>query len=443
MSPQSNGQSGGSADRRNGEDVDRTLNTWKDIADFLGVSVRTAHRWEEDAGMPVHRAPSGHVCAVRAELDRWRRPAPARRWRRWLLPGALALVGVAIVASLFLLWHSRTAGIPTTVRFEGDTVVALDAGGRRLWAVTIANLGQNEQGGWHVSSPDHYLVSDIDDDGAVEVVVNASLDYPAEGTGRLICYSQDGRVRWEFASGRHLKDRYGEYARSYNVHILRAVRVGGRSFLLSIAAHRLWHPCQVALLDPSTGKIVEEFWHPGAITHALLVDLDRDGAGELVLAGLNNPGPGPGSPVLMVLRLPFSSAQPAAGSLLADMSSGGPTSYVILPRPDVMVAQGGLATIYRLESSEPGTFVAHANYSVSHSAANNHISLSYQFNASLRLQAFFGTVDMTVKHDALWRAGELDHPFSDKEEAWLQEVRYYAHVPNGNTEAIPPFRPDR
>ena len=34
------------------------LNSWKEIASYLGRSVRTVQRWEREFGLPVHR-PAG------------------------------------------------------------------------------------------------------------------------------------------------------------------------------------------------------------------------------------------------------------------------------------------------------------------------------------------------------------------------------------------------
>ena len=46
---------------------------WKEIARYLNFSVRTAQRWERDAGLPVRRpaAERSPVCGVPAELDAW------------------------------------------------------------------------------------------------------------------------------------------------------------------------------------------------------------------------------------------------------------------------------------------------------------------------------------------------------------------------------------
>ena len=59
----------------------RILNSWKEIASYLGRGVRTLQRYEEKLGLPVHR-PSGRersaVVAFADELERWLRNAPSR-----------------------------------------------------------------------------------------------------------------------------------------------------------------------------------------------------------------------------------------------------------------------------------------------------------------------------------------------------------------------------
>lgn len=55
------------------------LNSWKEIAQYLGRGVRTVQRWEADLGLPVRR-PRGKrrsaVIAVTGELDRWMEHRP-------------------------------------------------------------------------------------------------------------------------------------------------------------------------------------------------------------------------------------------------------------------------------------------------------------------------------------------------------------------------------
>ena len=50
------------------------LDSWKEIASHLGRTVRTAIRWEQSKGLPVHRVPGGTrqaVFAYKSELNRW------------------------------------------------------------------------------------------------------------------------------------------------------------------------------------------------------------------------------------------------------------------------------------------------------------------------------------------------------------------------------------
>jgi tetratricopeptide (TPR) repeat protein len=50
------------------------LDSWKEIAAYLGRGERTAKRWESERSMPVHRVPGdgrGSVYALASELDEW------------------------------------------------------------------------------------------------------------------------------------------------------------------------------------------------------------------------------------------------------------------------------------------------------------------------------------------------------------------------------------
>jgi hypothetical protein len=50
------------------------LTCWKDIAHYVGKSVRTLQRWERESGFPVRRAKSrekGGILAIPREIDSW------------------------------------------------------------------------------------------------------------------------------------------------------------------------------------------------------------------------------------------------------------------------------------------------------------------------------------------------------------------------------------
>jgi hypothetical protein len=55
------------------------LNSWKEVATYLGRGIRTVQRWERELGLPIRRPrgkPRGPVIAFRRELDQWLQSAP-------------------------------------------------------------------------------------------------------------------------------------------------------------------------------------------------------------------------------------------------------------------------------------------------------------------------------------------------------------------------------
>ena len=98
---------------------DGRLDSWKEIAAYLGREVRTVQLWEKGEGLPIHRhqhARQGSVYAFKPELDAWREarksvatvaePPAKNRW-----PAVTAAVaGVVLLAGGFLLWSRHSSG---------------------------------------------------------------------------------------------------------------------------------------------------------------------------------------------------------------------------------------------------------------------------------------------------------------------------------------------
>ena len=58
------------------ENGNKRLDSWKEIAEYLGRDIRTAIRWEREKGLPVHRVPGGKrqvVFGLSEEIDSWLR----------------------------------------------------------------------------------------------------------------------------------------------------------------------------------------------------------------------------------------------------------------------------------------------------------------------------------------------------------------------------------
>jgi len=111
------------------------LDSWKDIASYLGREVRTVQGWEKTEGLPVHRhqhARQGSVYAFKSELDVWRKrrastpeapqlpleePVPLPAARSSPTPWIAAASAVLLAAAAFVLWqrHRTPPAAPASV----------------------------------------------------------------------------------------------------------------------------------------------------------------------------------------------------------------------------------------------------------------------------------------------------------------------------------------
>ncbi len=79
------------------------LESWKEVARYLCVSVRTAQRWERSEALPAHRhmhAALGSVYAFPEELDAWRAGRPDVQGKAPCRPAGRRAVAVLPFANL-------------------------------------------------------------------------------------------------------------------------------------------------------------------------------------------------------------------------------------------------------------------------------------------------------------------------------------------------------
>src|SRR5258708_2747081 len=132
----------------------RRLESWKEIAAYLGRDVTTVRRWEKREGLPVrrlHHSRLGSVYAYAAELDAWRdKPAPTaatdapdvRQVSEVVRSGAHARKAAALAALALAL----VAGLIWLVP-EGGTLQRASASGgiRSLAVLPLQNFSGNPE----------------------------------------------------------------------------------------------------------------------------------------------------------------------------------------------------------------------------------------------------------------------------------------------------------
>jgi Tol biopolymer transport system component len=102
------------------------LDSWKEIAAYLGRSVKTCRRWEQELGLPVHRledSPKARVFAYPDELDRWIKSNQKSEETTALFNFKKSIVPTVVIGSLVVIIVILLNLINTTS--ENKTIVPL------------------------------------------------------------------------------------------------------------------------------------------------------------------------------------------------------------------------------------------------------------------------------------------------------------------------------
>lgn len=276
----------------------RRLNSWKDIAEYLGRDVRTVTRWEAE-GMPMHRVPGGKgrsVFAFSNEIDAWMagelRPAaapPAASVPSASRPALRTVIAVAICGGLVIILagmavtRSRVEDLdPATLRaVVTSTGVSLaDASGasRVLHGFEPVTATPIE------SRPAEVRDAAAGVPGGVLVGVSYYQDWAARSVGRgeLLELALEGGVRWRFAFDDVLTFRDSAVSGPWALSDWQAVS-NGTARRYAVAAHDfIWWASMLAVLDHD-GRRLGTFVNPGWIESLRWLEHDR-----LAIAGFNN-----------------------------------------------------------------------------------------------------------------------------------------------------------
>jgi hypothetical protein len=346
-----------SSNARIDEEPDR-LESWKEIATFLGRDERTAMRWAKQ-GMPVHHFPAGkrgRVYASRREISQWlarqanERHEPAaepteRNSRRWKWPTASVGVLALLLSTVFLAFH-RTAQSPpdrvTRVTFTSDSVVAWN-GTRQLWEHEFRwplagnILGPNEP-------PDDFVrFVRLDESGKSVVILVAPLllgpNPDSSYETPVDCFSNDGKLLWSYVPDEKFQFGANELQGPWRVTSLYVSYAGGRPCLWIAAAHYEWGNSFVVQLDLATGHAKLRYVNTG-ILYAL--NEVKTSKGTYLLAGGFNNEYSAG--ILAVINekdlFAVSPQTPGTRHKCVSCLPGAPDEYFVFPRTEINRVEG-------------------------------------------------------------------------------------------------------
>ena len=281
--------------------TDRRLNSWKEIAEALGVSIRTAQIYESTRGLPIQRD-GNHVSITESALRQWEngrfagqpsgpaRPVPRKR----VLICIAGSLFVAMTVALVLLrpW-SRSQ--PVAIRWNGPTLTALAADERPLWRHTFPH---DVIPGFSVYPIP--LFRDIDGDGGNEVLtIYPSVRREADGWD-LFCFSPEGGIKWSLAMRKTVSSGQRSFGPPYVMRefdVFPSPERDGTFWTAAVFVHHVMSPSALVVVD-AAGRIRGELWQDGHLNSVKAADLDGDGNVELVAGGIQEI---PAQAVLLVL----------------------------------------------------------------------------------------------------------------------------------------------
>ncbi len=447
------------------------LGSWKEIADYLQVTVHTAQKWEHERNLPVHRIPGGmeRVYALAAELEAWKQTALQNanthngvtgisggqdsRGRRETAPRgsstkplflmllvALCVAGAPAIYFFFLLLNRtilKRPEQPALWRVQLNTLIVMDAKGRELWRKTFTE--ETQQAFYDESNKfrqNMVLFRDLDGDGETETLFNLNFSRGGGELGELVCLSKKGLEKWRFVPGRPVSTHRGSFPNAFAILNFTVANLGGeypRSVIVA-ARHNPHYPCQVALLSPR-GELYREYWHSGHIGLPMcmqVADLNKDGHFEIYLGGVNN---GYGQATLIALdprTMGGASVEENRDFQLTGFEPGRELARILLPR-SCMSEQASVYNFVHQVSVGPSSLTLH----VSEAMQSPHPVVYYDLDARFRLLSFRVSDLFRSVHRQMFQTGQLDHGWSATEEAAMHNIRVLP-LPSASIADSPP-----
>jgi hypothetical protein len=402
----------------------RELASWKEIASYLGINVRTAQKWEQERGMPVRRLPGGRgrVEAHIDEIEAWRRsavvtPQPGSLWKRI---GVAAAGGALTLSIAAYLLASRKAS-PVQMRIAVNTLIIADAEGRELWHHTFDHPLRPDVAAVREPSRKRVWFGDLDDDGKIETLF---VDMPAEDGSRsevLICFSEGGSEKWRFNPGRTVRTRSHTFEPPYDVadFVVAAMGRNRPKTVLVSSSHSMMYPNQIVLLT-TDGKMLREYWHSGHLNFVRLADLDNDGVNEIYLGGTSNARKAATLVVLDPDRFAGTSQEENPDYQFLDFPPGKERARLLFPRSCVNRKYEAFNSV---ESLWCQTNTIKLSVLERFNNSSGPVAF-YELTRDLKLKDWDFSGPLRALHTELESTHQLDHHLSERELAEMRNIRY-------------------
>lgn len=408
------------------------LASWKEIADYLQVSVRTAQKWEREKRLPVQRmaGAKGRVHADPTELAVWK-ATQLRHTHRLLSPRFLAPYAVGVTLLLALLGgHALSTRMldgrrraPALFRIEFQALIVTDHQGRELWRRVFPEpLAPGEYSAQSMAYHRRVSFVDVNGDSRVETLFVYVPVHPERVPITLFSFSDTGEVLWQYRAV-HDEPTAATSRPIFTItNFLVAQLERSRGPDVFVQHCRLPdHSSHVAMLD-GQGRLVSDRVLSGHFEHLDVGDVDGDGIRDLLLGGVDTARQ---QATLIVLSAALVvGARTEVGAATNGVRSGRLKTIAAVHFPRTCVNQ-------RLEEHNQITHVSVSEQGIQVDVAERSgqpaADVVYQLEPDLTLAAAWYSDGMKSLHRQLESSMVLDHALTweemDRQKA-IELVRY-------------------
>lgn len=400
------------------------LTSWKEIADYLGISLRTAQTWEREQGLPVQRMPGekGRVIADPAELDRWRRSTfRTRSW--WSNPTYLRIIAVTLATLLlavlayqfvaYLVQHRREQA--ASFRIGRRSLTILNSKGIDMWRKAFPEpLESADYSDAALAVHRKVAFADIEGDGAVETLFVYSPLNSFRDPSALYCFSRNGEERWSFAPARTNPNNGSGGTHVINDLLVAHARGETDAYVLLLDCQLPAHSAKLFVLSPR-GEMLATFAHEGHLGMLETADVDGCGREEILMGGFASERH---EAELIVLEMPRKSS-PASAEETRSTAPLQLREKAVLAFPRTCVNQ-------KLEESNRIAHVVQTGdvltVVVSELSEDASVEVTYQLDKQLQVKDVWFSDTLRNLHRTLRTQGVLDHQLTDDEIAELKKI---------------------
>jgi len=416
--------------------IQRRLESWDEIADYLKVAKRTAQRWEKLAQLPVHRfhgGKRGPVFAYPEDLDRWQqqdsqetRNTQHSVKRRISIVCAVALCLSIMSLLIWVILLDTTDPELTSIKVSAKIMTAFDQYHEILWETKLERELMDQAfydesycfSKTYEDKVHSYRVEDLNIDGKKEILVLSGLTTTTKAVPSILeCFDCTGKQIWQFKPGKPLtfgKDTLDDtWTACFDVEDLDG---DGRFEIIVISRHTDYFPSEISVLNHG-GDILGQYYNSGWIRKVVICDLDDDGHKEILCAGHNN---GYKEGVLFVLdsrEIYGSSPQiDTPDHYCASLPVGREKYYIIFPRDPIgnMAAELGRLNHILIY---PEYIQARSVYRDDEGGAGT--SIIFTFNYGLELLKIEHGSSYKLVYTQMARKNHLDSPLDPN---WLERM---------------------